>query len=62
MIAALERGPAPPEPIRRPATDEERARVKALVDELFPMRSPEMRAAAVDEALKGNCMVGEANV
>ena len=36
--------------------------MKALVDELFPMRSPEMRAAAVDEALKGNCMVGEANV
>lgn len=62
MIAALERGPEPPEPVRRPATDEERARVKALVDEMFPMRSPEMRAAAVDEALKGNCMVGEANV
>lgn len=32
-----------------------------LINELFPMRSPEMRASAVDEALKGNCMVGEAN-
>lgn len=61
MIAALERGPAPPEPARRPATEEERARVKALVDELFPMRSPEMRASAVDEALKGDCMMGEPN-
>jgi len=59
MIAALERGPAPPEPVRRPATDEERARVQALVDEMFPSRDPEMRKAAVDEALRGNCMRGE---
>jgi len=61
MIAALERGPAPPEPIRRPPTDEERARIKAIIDEMFPMRSQEMRDAAVDEALKGDCMVGEPN-
>ena len=61
MIAALERGPAPPEPIRRPPTDEERARIKALIDEMFPMRSQEMRDAAVDEALKGDCMAGEPN-
>jgi len=56
MIAALERGPEPPEPKRRPATQEERDRIAALVAEMFPMRSPEMRAAAIDEALKGNCM------
>ena len=60
MIAALERGPEPPEPLRRPATDEEKARIKALVDELFPMRSQEMRDAAVAEMTKGNCMGGAA--
>ena len=60
MIAALERGPEPPEPKRRAATQEERDRIAALVAEMFPMRSPEMRAAAVDEALKGDCMSDEA--
>jgi hypothetical protein len=60
MIAALERGPTPPEPKRRPATQEERDRIAALVAEMFPMRSPEMRAAAVDEMLKGDCMRDDA--
>lgn len=59
MIAALERGPAPPEPQYRPATQQERDRVQALVDEMFPMRSAEMRKSAVDEAMKGNCMKAE---
>lgn len=56
MIAALERGPEPPEPKRRPPTDEERARIQAMIDEMFPSRDPAERAAAVNEALRGNCM------
>ena len=58
MIAALHRGPEPKAPERRPATPEERARIAALVDEMFPTQPPEMRAAAVDEVLRGNCMAG----
>lgn len=60
MIATLERGPEPQEAPRRAATQEERDRIQSLVDEMFPTRSPEMRKAAVDEALKGNCMNGDA--
>lgn len=60
MIAAMERGSAPQEAARRPATEEERARIQALVDEMFPMRSTEMRKRAVDEALRGDCMRGAA--
>lgn len=56
MIAALERGPEPPEPERRPATAEEQARIQKLVDEMFPSVSQEMRDRAVKEALAGNCM------
>ncbi|MEI4473551.1 hypothetical protein [Frigidibacter sp. MR17.24] len=59
MLRAMERGPEPKEPTRRPATDEERARIQALVDELFPMEHPEVRATAVEIALRGNCMSGE---
>lgn len=59
MISALERGPAPPEPIRRPPTQAERDRISSLIAEMFPNRSPEMRKAAVDQALAGNCMVHE---
>ena len=58
MIAALERGMAPPEPIRRPPTEEERKRIQDLVDQMFPGRSAEMRRAAVDDAIKGDCMAG----
>lgn len=57
IIRALEQPPPAPEPVRREPTAEEKARVQALVDELFPMRSPEMRKAAVDEAMKGRCIV-----
>jgi hypothetical protein len=56
MILALERGPKPPEKEWRHATPEEKARIAALVDELFPQKSPEDRAAAVDEATRGMCM------
>lgn len=58
MIAALERQPAPPEPERRPPTDAERARIQALVDEMFPSQSQEDRTRAVNLALQGNCMSG----
>lgn len=57
IIRALEQPEAAPEPKRRKPTDEEKARVQALVDELFPMRSPEMRQMAVDEAMRGRCIV-----
>lgn len=60
MIDALRRPAPEPEPRRRPPTDEERARIQALIDEKFPNRSPEMRKAAVDEALRGNCMTNAA--
>lgn len=56
MIAALERGPEQPDPARRKATQEERDRVQALVDELFPAVSREWREAAVADAMRGDCM------
>lgn len=58
MIAALERGPKPKEPERRPPTQEERDRIQALIDETFPSQSAADRKAAVDIALRGNCMSG----
>jgi hypothetical protein len=58
MIAALERGPKPPEPERRKPTEAERERIQALIDEMFPSQSAEDRKAAVDIALRGNCMEG----
>lgn len=60
MIAALERGPQLPEPARRPPTQEERDRIQAMVDEMFPNHPAADRKRAVDEALQGNCMAGEA--
>lgn len=60
MISALERGPEPPEPTRRPATQDERGRIQAMVDEMFPSQKPEDRQRAVDEVLRGNCMTGDA--
>ena len=56
MIAALERGPEPPEPQRRPPTQEERDRIQAMVDDMFPQQSEADRTRAVNEALQGNCM------
>lgn len=51
MIAALERGPAPPEPIFRQPTEEEKSRIQALVDEMFPGAGVEERANAVSAAM-----------
>lgn len=60
MIAALERGPKAQESKRRAATDDERARIQALVDEMFPGQSADDRKAAVDIALRGDCMSDDA--
>lgn len=51
MIAALERGPAPPEPAYRPPTAEEKARIQALVEEMFPAASAEEKQSAMDLAM-----------
>jgi len=58
MIAALERGPAKPE-VRREPTQEERDRIQAMVDEMFPNQTATDRKRAVDEVLKGECMRGQ---
>lgn len=60
MIAALERGPERAEPKRREPTQEERDRIQAMVDEMFPKQSPEDRKRAVDIALSGKCMTDDA--
>ena len=60
MIAALERGPDKPEPARRPPTQEERDRIQAMIDQMFPSKSQTDRTRAVNEALQGNCMRVEA--
>lgn len=56
MIAALKRGPKPPEPEYGPATDAEKARTQELVDAVFPSKSAADRKAATDEIMSGNCM------
>jgi hypothetical protein len=48
MIAALERGPQPPEPPRAAPSAEERARVQALVDAMFPGASQREKQEAVE--------------
>lgn len=60
MIAALSQPEPDPEPIRRPPTQEERNRIQAMVDEMFPNKSDEDRKAAVDITLRGDCMTGAA--
>lgn len=59
MIAALSTPEPDPEPARRPPTQEERDRVQAMVDEMFPDKPQDQRKAAVDIALRGNCMAAE---
>lgn len=55
MILAIERGPAKPD-VYRPPTADERARIQALIDEMFPTHTQEGREKAVDIALQGNCI------
>lgn len=56
MLAALSQPTPDREPQYRAATDEERARIQAMVDEMFPRQSAAVREMAVNESLKGNCM------
>lgn len=51
MIAALERGPDAPEPEYRPPTAEEKARIQALIDEMFPSASANEKQDAMDLAM-----------
>lgn len=51
MIAALDRGPTPPERFYRPPNAEEKARIQALVDEMFPGATPHERQTAIDAGL-----------
>lgn len=51
MIAALERGPLPPELSHRPPTAEERARIQELVNQMFPGASPVEKQDAMDLAM-----------
>ena len=60
MVHALEHPTHHSEPTKRPPTEEEKARVQALVDEMFPSISKYWKDRAVDEAMKGDCMKDEA--
>ena len=51
MIAALERGPLPPEPEYRAPTVEEKERIQSLIDEMFPSASDAEKANAMDLAM-----------
>lgn len=51
MIAALERGPLPPEPSYRPPTAEEKARIQSMIDEMFPAASAAEKQTAMDLAM-----------
>jgi len=59
MIAALSKPEPDPEPVMRAPTQEERDRIQALVDEMYPQKSAEERKAAVDIALRGDCMAAD---
>ena len=62
MLMALENWTEPKhEPERRSATEEEKARVAAMVSEMFPRVSQEWRDAAVAEAMAGRCMEAKIN-
>lgn len=60
MIAALSRPEPDPEPTRRPATQEEKDRIAALIAEQFPSVPQAWRDRAAEEATKGNCMTDKA--
>lgn len=59
MIAALMQPAPEPEPNRRPPTAEERERINQLVAKQFPRASQGWRDAAVNEALKGDCIADD---
>jgi len=59
MIAAIERGPLPPEPEYRPPTAEEKARIQELIDEMFPGASDGEEANAMDAAMARVKILGE---
>ena len=61
MIAALERGPLPPEPEYRAPTAEEKARIQALIDEMFPSASAEEKQNAMDLAVSRVKVMGNGN-
>lgn len=56
MIAILSQPEPEPEQERRPMTEEERERARALIAEKFPSVNQGMRARALAEATKGDCM------
>lgn len=56
MIAALSMPEPDPEPVRRPATKAEKAKIAELVRKKFPGTSTEWQDAAVREVTKGDCM------
>ena len=51
MIAALEQGPKPPEPEYRAPSAEERGRIQALIDEMFPHATGGEKETAMDLAM-----------
>jgi hypothetical protein len=59
MIRALERGPMPREPERRPPTEDEKARIAQLIAERFPSVSAEWRDRAMNEIAKGTMAATE---
>lgn len=53
MIAAMERGPQPPEPEYQKPTAQERERIQAMIDEMFPSASATERETAMEIAIAG---------
>lgn len=61
MIAALSQPEPDPEPTRRPATQDEKDRIAALIAEQFPNVPQPWRDKALAEATKGDCMTEPAH-
>ena len=60
MIHVLSMPEPDEEPERRPATQDEKDRIAALIAEQFPNVSSEWREAGLREALRGDCMTAAA--
>ena len=56
MIAALMTPEPDAEPVTRPATGEEKARMAAMISEMFPNVPQGWRDRAVDDAMSGDCI------